>query len=491
MSNPEPTISATKPDPRRWAALAVLLTGAFLPQLDFFIVNVAMPAIRDSLGASPAAIQLVISGYAIVYAVFLITGGRLGDIFGRKTMFLGSLVGFSAASALCGLAWSPNSLIAGRLLQGLTAASLAPQALASVPVMFPPNERARALSIFGIFVGLASIAGQALGGALVTANIGGFGWRLIFLINLPVGLIAFIAAMALLRDSRGAARPRLDLGGVVLSALALTAFVLPLVEGREQGWPLWTILMLVASPLLAEGFRRYEMALAARGGEPLVDFAALRPPGLKRGLGAMLMLFAQAAFFLTYAIYLQGALNLNPLMAGLAIAPFSVGFLTGSTFSPRIAARAGRMAPSVGFVSSASGQLLMAAMVSVAAAGQKPALAPAMLALALIGFGMGMSIPTLFRVLVERTDARHAGLVAGLANSILQVSAALGVALIGAIFFISLGDRTDPGSIGHAFALTLVGIATCHLTGAALAAGLGQPRGKATPGVAIAPALAE
>ena len=190
-------------DPRRWAALAILLVGAFLAPLDFFIVNVAMPAMAASLKASAAEMQLVISGYAIVYAVLLITGGRLGDIFGRKAVFMIGLAGFALASMICGLAGSPSSLIAGRLLQALAAAAMAPQTLASVHALFPAHERGRALSIYGVTLGISSIAGQLLGGALVAADLGGFGWRLIFLVNLPVAIGAFVAAIPLLRDTRG------------------------------------------------------------------------------------------------------------------------------------------------------------------------------------------------------------------------------------------------------------------------------------------------
>src|SRR5271168_3086286 len=242
-------------DPHRWAALAILLTGAFLAPLDFFIVNVAVPSITTGLGARAADVQLVISGYAVVYAVFLITGGRLGDIFGRKSTFLAGLAGFALASAFCGLAWSPLTLVLARLLQAFAAAAMAPQALASVHALFPAHERGRALSIYGVVIGFSSIAGQLLGGALVAADLGGFGWRLIFLINLPVAIGAFVAAIPLLRDTRGATRPRLDFGGVALSAAALTALVLPLIEGREFGWPWWTIALLISAPLLAEAFR--------------------------------------------------------------------------------------------------------------------------------------------------------------------------------------------------------------------------------------------
>jgi len=481
-------------DPRRWAALAILLVGAFLAPLDFFIVNVALPAMAAGLKASAAEMQLVISGYAVVYAVLLITGGRLGDIFGRKAVFMIGLAGFALASMICGLAGSPSSLIAGRLLQALAAAAMAPQALASVHALFPAHERGRALSIYGVTLGFSSIAGQLLGGALVAADLGGFGWRLIFLINLPVAIGAFVAAIPLLRDTRGATRPRLDFGGVVLSAAALTALVLPLIEGRELGWPWWTIAMLPTAPVFAEAFRRYEIRLARLGGEPLVAMDAFKSPGLLRALGALTTLYALAAFFLTFSIWLQAGLGRSALAAGIAILPLSVGFLIGSTFSPVIGEWAGRAAPSVGFLASASGLLALSMLVALAPAGQSPPFPLFATALLTIGLGMGSSVPTLFRVIVERVDPKRAGLVGGMSNSTLQVSAALGVALLGGLFFAVLGGRTDPGSIAHAFSVTLFGIAGCHLLGAALGAGLGQPRRRRQPAEVLArscPAPAE
>ena len=467
---------AALPDPNRWAALVILLTGAFLAPLDFFIVNVAMPSITAGLTATEADVQLVISGYAIVYAVFLITGGRLGDIFGRKSIFLIGLAGFALASAFCGLAWSPLTLILARLLQALAAAAMAPQALASVHALFPAHERGRALSIYGVTLGLSSIVGQLLGGALVQADLFGMGWRLIFLINLPISIVAFIAAIPLLRETRGAHRPRLDLGGIALSALALTALVLPLIEGRERGWPAWSIALLVTTPIWVELFRRYELRLAKAGGDPLVAIEVFQSPGLLRGLSAILTLYAVAAFFLTYSIYLQQALGFTALQAGLAILPFSAGFLTGSTFSPVFGRWMGTAASSLGFVLSALGLIGTAIVIRLPAAGAIPPwplLAPALL---FIGLGMGMSIPTMVRVIVERVEPHRAGLVGGMVNSTLQVSAAIAVAVLGGLFYTALGTRTDPAAVTHAFSITLLAIAACHLTGAVLGAGLGQRR---------------
>jgi EmrB/QacA subfamily drug resistance transporter len=463
-------------DPKRWLALACLLVGSFLAPLDFFIVNVAMPAMTTGLKATAADVQLVISGYAVVYAVFLITGGRLGDIYGRKSVFLAGLIGFALASAFCGLAWSPSALVLGRLLQALAAAAMAPQALASIHALFPPRERGRALSIYGITLGFSSVIGQLLGGALVGANVDGLGWRLIFLINVPIVVVAAIATLKVLRETRSAMRPRLDLGGVVLSCAALTTLVLPLVEGRERGWPWWSIVMLLTTPFFVEAFRRYEIRLAKAGGDPLVAIEIFQSRGLLRGLSAIIFLYAIATFFLVYSIYLQTALGLDALQAGLGIIPFSIGFVTGSTFMPLFGRWLGTAATSLGFCFSTVGAIATALVAAHFPVGVIP---PWMLmgpAVMFIGLGMGTSIPTMMRAIVERVEPRHAGLVSGVVNSTLQVSAAVGIAILGGLFYTVAGPQIGPASVTHAFSITLLGIAACHICGAILAAGLGQRR---------------
>ena len=462
--------------PNRWLAFAVLLTGAFLAPLDFFIVNNAMPSIASGLHATAADVQLVMSGYAVVYAVFLITGGRLGDIFGRKSIFLVGLAGFALASMACGLAPTPLMLILARLPQALSAAAMAPQALASVHALFPARERGLVLSIYSLTLGLSSVVGQLLGGALVGADIGGLGWRLIFLINVPIAIVAGIAAIPLLRETRSAHRPRLDWGGVALSSVALLTLVLPLVEGRERGWPVWSIAMLLSTPIVVELFRRYEIRLAKAGGDPLVAMDIFRSPGLLRGLGAILTLYAMAAFFLTYSIFLQAALGFTAWQSGLAILPFSAGFIAASMASAIVARRVGPWAPSLGYSLSATGAVLIALTITVSPAGAIPPWPMIIPALALAGAGMGLSIPIMMRVIVERVEPHRAGLVGGLFNSTLQVSAAIAIALLGGLFYTALGSRTDPAAVTHAFAVTLVGIAVCHVAGASLSAGLGLRR---------------
>lgn len=284
-------------EPRRWAMFVILLIGAFLPPLDFFIVNVALPAIQGELGASSSAEQLVISSYAAVYAVTLITGGRLGDIYGRGKMFFLGLVGFAAASLLCGLAWSPWVLITGRVLQGATAAIMAPQALASVQAIFPEAEKPLALSIYGAVFGLASVIGQVLGGILISVNLFHLGWRAIFLVNLPVALLVILCGLPLVKETRAQSAQKLDPVGMLLATVMLSTLIVPLIEGREAGWPWWTWLSFLAFPLLVSLLWRYERRLSQHGGSPLLDPTVLRAPGLSQGLAIVLLFYSIGAFF--------------------------------------------------------------------------------------------------------------------------------------------------------------------------------------------------
>src|SRR5215471_17940384 len=304
---------ASRGDPRRWLALPVLLTGAFLPILDFNVVNLALPAIRQDLGATSSEVQFVISAYAATYAVFLITGGRLGDLFGRQRMFLLGVVGFTVASVLCGIAWSPAVLISGRILQGLTATVMAPQVLASIRVLFPASEQGRALGLCGATFGLANICGQVLGGVLVSSQLFGFTWQAIFFINAPVGLAAFIGSLLFLPDSRAPNTQKPDIGGVALLSLTLALLIYPLIEGRESGWPAWIITMLAASPLALIAFIRFERWLSARGGAPLVELTFFCDGRFVAGIVMALAFYMLSSFYLTFSVYLQGGLHLAPL----------------------------------------------------------------------------------------------------------------------------------------------------------------------------------
>lgn len=454
------------PDARRWLALVVLLTGTLLPPLDFFIVNVALPAIRTDLRASSDVAQLVVSVYAAAYAVTLILGGRLGDLYGRKRVFVGGMLGFGLASAVCGMAPLPSVLVVGRLLQGICAAIMAPQSLASIHAIFPASEKNRALSLYGATIGLASVGGQLLGGVLVAANPLGLGWRSIFLINLPVIAFAMPAALALLRESRAEHSARLDVPGALLLAAGLLALVVPLIEGREHGWPWWCMTLLILGVPLLRYFWHYEKRQELEGGTPLVLPSLLAKRELQRSLSATLFFYALAAFFLVFAVYQQAGLGHDALATGLAILPLGVGFFLGPLCSPPIARWMGPRAAPLGMALEVAGLLLTA----VLALGNVPSWLPA--PLFVIGLGQGIALPILVRLNVDHVDARWSGLASGLVNATLQISAAVSVALIGGLFFSLAPDGASAVDVRFGFA-----IASLAISGAlALAAGLSWKR---------------
>ncbi|MRS97096.1 MFS transporter [Ralstonia pickettii] len=467
------------PDPRRWAMFSILLVGAFLPPLDFFIINVALPSIRTDLGASSSAEQLVISSYAGLYAVTLITGGRLGDLFGRGRMFFLGLIGFATASMLCGLASSPWTLIAGRALQGLTAAIMAPQALASIQAIFPEAEKPRALSLYGAVFGLAAVVGQALGGVLISLNLLNLGWRTIFLVNLPLAILVVLFGVPLLKETRAQHARKLDLGGTALSMLTLGALIVPLIEGREAGWPVWAWLSLIAVPALGRFFWRYERRLGSRGGAPLLDPAALRAPGLGRALLIALLLYAIGAFFLLFSVYLQNALHVDALSAGLVFLPFGVGFLLGPLSTPFCARLIGAYVNPFGIGLEVVGLVSLAWLIDGTPIGMPLAPVPLAVALFVIGFGQGLALPTLMRMVTGRVAPALSGMIAGIASSTLQVSTSLSVAIIGGIFYTVLGTRQDPVAIAHAFIVALLSMALFLAVGAAL--GISLARAPAAP----------
>jgi EmrB/QacA subfamily drug resistance transporter len=446
----ERVIQQTDTDPRRWFALAVLLTGAFLPFLDFNVVNLALPTIRENLGASSSEVQFVISAYAATYAVFLITGGRLGDLFGRKRLFMIGVAGFTLASVVCSAAWSPSILIVGRILQGLTATMMTPQVLASIRVLFPAAEQSRALGLYGATFGFANISGQILGGVLVSSHPFGLMWQAIFLINVPIGLAAFIGSVFYLRDSRAPHAQKLDFGGIALLSLTLVLLVYPLVEGRETGWPIWILAMLAACPLVLIAFIRFEAKISARGGDPLVELSLFRDGAFVVGVVIALAFYMLSSFYLTFSVYLQGGLHLTALDAGLATLPFAGGFFAGSLVSSRVMQTLGTRTLALGFA------LQVLGFGGVIVAATLPRFAWGMdIGLVCAGIGFGTVLPSIIKAVIGGVDQSHAGLVSGLMISTFQVGAALGIAIIGGIFYTVLGSGQSVASYQHAFSTAL------------------------------------
>jgi len=456
-------------DARRWPALAVLLTGTLLPPLDFFIVNVALPTIRADLHASADVTQLVVSVYAMAYAVTLILGGRLGDIHGRRRTFVGGMLGFGLASAICGLADSAAMLVAGRLLQGISAAVMAPQSLASIHALFPPAEKGRALGLYGATFGIASVGGQLLGGWLVSVDVLTLGWRSVFLINLPVIVFSAPAALLLVRETRAGHARTMDYRGAVLMALAALALVVPLIEGRERGWPWWSLVLLAASPALVATFWRYQKHLERMGASPLVPPSALTiASGLPRGLLAAVCFYALAAFFLTFAVYQQAGLHRDALSAGLAILPLGIGQLLGPSCGIRLSRWLGVRVAAFGMGVEA---LALLAVAGLAVYGKPGWLVGPLL---LLGIGQGIALPALVRLNIDRVEPRWAGLAAGAITAAMQMGAALSVALVGGVFFALAPDGAGSGEISIAFAVACVMIAIAMAAAAYLS--LARPR---------------
>jgi EmrB/QacA subfamily drug resistance transporter len=447
MSTTTPTARGSR------AALPVLLAGAFMVVLDFFIVNVALPSIALDLGAGDSALEWVVAGYGLTFAAFLVAGGRLGDRIGRRRAYGLGLGLFTVASAACGLAPSAGALVAARLAQGVAGAILMPQVLAIVGVAYRDEERVRALSAYGIALGLAAVGGQVLGGALLSADLAGLDWRLCFLINVPVGLAALALAPRLLPESRSAQPVRADLAGTLTLAAALVAVLLPLIEGRQTGWPLWTWASLAAAPALAAAFVAHQSRLGRAGGSPLLDIALFRDRSFAAGLVTQLALAsAQAAFFVYLAIYLQEGRGLSPLAAGAVFSILAAAYVAVSGSATRLAARAGRAVVGAGGALLASGFALVGLAVDLG--GATLALVPGLL---LCGAGIGLSFTPLTAIVLARVEPERAGAATGAMSTTQQVGNSIGVAVTGVVFFGYGGD------VAGAFALSLAGLAAAAL----------------------------
>ena len=435
--------------------LAIVLTAVFVQLLDVSIVNVAIPSIQKDIGASFASVQLVIAGYQLAFACLLITGARLGDIFGRKKLFMIGMATFTIASALCGFAPNSTTLVLARILQGLGSGLMFPQVLAVIQVTIPAKDRGKAFGIFGATIGIATILGPLLGGSLIALNLFGTDWRAIFLVNIPIGVVALVAAFLELPDSRAPDKPRLDVLGAVLVSAGLFLLVYPLTEGREKGWPLWIYLMLAASVPCLVAFTLLQRSKTVRNANPLLLMTLFANQSFRAGLLLSLVFFAGIpAFFFTFSLYLQVGLGFSALHSGLTTFPFAIGSAFASARSDGLAKKLGTRVLTLG-----AGLLtasMVGAIVVLHLAGTDLhawEIAPMLL---VAGLGLGCFLAPLTNLVLAGIKGREAGSASGVLSTSQQIGGAIGVALIGLVLFGVLGAhapdaaRAETGPLSRA-----------------------------------------
>lgn len=444
------TISAkTMPAPgagltrgQRTVALWVVLLAFFMDLLDTTIVNVAIPSIQRELGASYSAIQWIVAGYALAFALFLISGGRLGDILGYKKLFLFGMAGFTIASALCGFSASTEMLIASRVLQGFMAAMMVPQILSTIQVMYTTTEERQGISAFyGALAGLATVAGPILGAILITGNLWDFGWRTIFLVNVPVGVAAFVLAAIYMPNARSPHPLRLDVVGMVLVVLAMLMLMYPLIQGRELDWPAWAFVSMAASVVVFVIFGVSQIWKDKRDGSPLVVPHLFKERAFVAGILLSGSFFAiVAGFFLVFTIFLQIGLGYSILKSGLTGIPFSIGVSVAAGMSgPVLVPRFGRTIVSAGPVIMGLGFALLVITIRHFGGDVTPyELIPSLL---FAGIGMGFVVAPVYPFILAGVPLKDAGSASGVINAIGQIGGAVGVAVIGVIFFGAISDR--------------------------------------------------
>ncbi|MGW2443671.1 MFS transporter [Streptomyces sp. NPDC001675] len=433
VTPPAVRVRASAPPALSGPGLFTVLLAAALPLVDFFIVNVALPTIGADLGAGEAVLELVVAGYGVAYAVLLVLGGRLGDLFGRRRLFVVGMAAFGLTSLACGLAPGAWSLVAARVAQGASAAAMLPQVLATIQAATSGTRRAKAMSLYGATAGLSMVAGQILGGLLVAADIAGTGWRAIFLVNVPVVVLGLVLAVRHVPETRSQRPEPVDVPGTVLLAVSLLTLLAPLTEGRAAGWPLWTWLSLAAFPFAAAAFYAVERRADRLGRTPLVPPSLFALASLRRGLALMVPFsIGFSGFMFVIALALQRGAGLGPVPAGLALAPMAVAFLFVSLAGPRLIARYGTRVVTAGSVLQGVGVLLIA----LAAWRDWPHLGFGTLlpGAAVAGTGQALQLPNVLRIVMSEVPAIRAGVGSGVMVTTQQSAFALGVATLGTLF---------------------------------------------------------
>jgi EmrB/QacA subfamily drug resistance transporter len=431
----------------RTIALLSLFLASTMELLDTTIVNVALPTIETGLHASAAQLQWMVAAYPLAFAVGLITGSRLGDLWGRKRVFLGGLVGFTLMSAACGFAPNAEALVGFRALQGLAAAAMIPQVLSSLQVMYAPHERAKAMGLFTGLAGLSAVLGPVIGALLTEADLGGLGWRSIFLVNVPFGVLAILAALRWVPESVAAQRPRIDLRGVSVLAVGLLAVLYPLTMGRELGWPAWVYVAMGAGVVVLGLFARSQVVAERAGREALVALSLYRDRGFAAGSAMNSLLFmAMASYFLCQTIYLQAGLGWSVLKAGLAGVPFA---LTTTVFAgvgvAVLAPKIGRRALQIGALTWAAGAVVLA--VTVHGADASTSVWTFLPGFVVAGAGFGLMVSPIGVFTLADVPVEKAGSASGLFSTTGQLSGAAGVAVLGSLFFSVVDAHAAAGRV--------------------------------------------
>ncbi|MFD0694017.1 MFS transporter [Paenibacillus sp. GCM10027628] len=419
-------------DSRRWLSLSIIIMAMFMVVLDVFIVNVALPSIQQMLHADFTKLQFIVAGYVLSYAVLLITGGRLGDLFGRKKMFLLGVAGFVLTSAWCGFSTSSEMLITARVFQGISAAAMVPQVLSLIQVLFPVEERGKALGIYGAVLGIGGVAGQVVGGLLLEADWWGMGWRLVFLVNIPVGIVAFLLAFWLIRESYATERKRLDLTGVGLVTLGLILLIYPLVVGRERGWPMLVYFSIALSAVVLTGFVLFEKMLQRQGASPLVPITLFQDVAFRRGMLIALAFYSgNAALYFILSVFMQSGLGFAPLQSAYTFIPLGAGYFIASLLTPNMKKRFGNRVLLAGAIFMAIGYLLLIGIIEGSTTFAWTAF---FIPLLIAGAGQGAIASPLIHTVLAGVKGAHAGAASGVLNTFSQVAQAVGVAVIGSLF---------------------------------------------------------
>lgn len=442
-----PLPSATRTG--RWRALPVVLLGSLIAQFDLFVVNVAAPSVQASLHTTTDMVQLAVGGYSLTYGTLLVAGGRLGDVFGPRTLLRIGMISFALASGVCALTQSGAQLVAARLVQGACAALMVPQVLALVTRLFPPAERGKATAWFGVTLGLGAVLGQALGGYLVRYAPWQLSWRMIFLVVVPAALLgAVLAGRVVPTEPPRAAksRPGLDPGGLCGMSAGLLLIFIAITLAPQRHWPWWAWLLLAAGALVLTGTARWEARRSHRGQLVIIDPALLRQPVFRIGLainGAYFLAFGGVLFVMTYT--LQEGLHESAERSGLTFVPQGAAFAVASLFGSRIANRLGPRLVTLGALASSTA----CALLLLEAQGRGIAAGPGHLwpIMALLGVGNGLAIPAMIASVLRVVANATSGTAAGMLTTTQQISMAFGVAVLGSIQAVAITH--NPGVTGY------------------------------------------